>query len=76
MSEAKKPMREAFPQIAAGLDSLRSAFGEDGINESMRAGMRGVANKFVVVSVDQVVGTQFDNPVRLPGHCAEGETRA
>ena len=65
MSETKKPMREVFPEIAAGLDSLRAAFGEDGINESMRAGMRGVANKFVVVSADQVVGTQFDNPVKV-----------
>lgn len=68
--ERKKPMREAMPIVAAGLDSLRAAFGADGINESMRAGMRGEPNKFVVVCADQVVGTQFDNPVRLPGQGA------
>lgn len=62
--ERKKPLREEFPAIAAGLDSLRAAFGEDGINESMRAGMRGVPNKFVVVSADRTIGTQFDREVR------------
>ena len=68
-------MRDEFPDIAAGLDSRRSAFGDDGINESMRAGMRGEANKFVVVSRDRVIGTQFDNPVRLRGESSSADNK-
>lgn len=65
--ERKKPMRDELPEIAAGLDSLRAAFGADGINDSMRAGMRGEPNRFVVVCGDRTIGTQLDIPVRLRG---------
>jgi hypothetical protein len=75
MSETKKPMREAMPTVAAGLDSLRAAFGADGINESIRAGMRGEPNKFVVLSRDRVIGTQFDNPVRLRGESSGADNK-
>jgi len=73
--ERKKPMREELPEIAAGLDSLRAACGADGINESIRAGMRGEPNKFVVLSRDRVIGTQFDNPVRLRGESSGADNK-
>ncbi len=62
--ERKKPMREAMPTVAAGLDSLRAAFGADGINDSIRAGMRGEPNKFFAREAGHQVGTQFDREVR------------
>lgn len=37
----KTTMREAMPETARFVDSLRAAFGADEINRSIRAGMRG-----------------------------------
>lgn len=36
-----KPLRQAMPGVAAFIDSLREAFGDDQINPSIKAGMDG-----------------------------------
>lgn len=60
MSETKKPMREAMPTVAAWIDNLREAFGADQVDPSIKAGMRGVPNKFHAVERGREIGTKFD----------------
>ena len=39
-------LRQGHPDHAAFIDAMREAFGADGINANLRAGMQGIPGKF------------------------------
>lgn len=55
--------REAMPTVAGWIDDLRAAFGADQVDPSIRAGMRGEANRFWAREAGVEVGTPFDREV-------------
>ncbi len=62
----KKPLRDSMPTVAAWIDELRDAFGADGINAAIRAGLRG-ADSFYA----EEAGQQIGNPA-MPGSVSLG----
>jgi len=54
----KKTMREAMPVVAAFVDDLRQVFGEQTINRSIAAGVRGQSGKFWASEGGVEVGTR------------------
>ncbi len=53
-------MREAMPTVAGWIDDLRSAFGADQVDPSIRAGLRGEPNRFWAKEGAHELGTPFD----------------
>lgn len=53
-------MRAAMPTVAAWIDELRRTFGDDQVDPSIRAGMRGEANRFWAQEGGNELGTRFD----------------
>lgn len=51
-----------MPTVTAFIDDLRSAFGADQVDPSIRAGMRGEPNRFFASEGGHALGTQFDVP--------------
>lgn len=56
-------MREAMPTVTAFIDELRAVFGADQVDPSIRAGLRGEANRFWAREAGHELGTQFDAKV-------------
>jgi hypothetical protein len=56
-NESRINLRDRMPLTAAFVDDLRQAFGEDGINASIRAGLRGWPHRFYAEEGGQQIGT-------------------
>lgn len=67
--EKEKPMRVAMPTVAAWVDDLRYAFGEQGINRAIGRGVQGEPDQFHAVEGGNEVGTPFcrGHVVRIAG---------
>lgn len=52
-------MRDKMPQTAAFIDSLRKAFGREGIDRSIKRGIKGEEGWFHAVESGHQVGTPF-----------------
>ena len=50
-------LRTEMPTVALWIDSLRSAFGADGIEASIRQGMKGAPGAFYAAENGHTVGT-------------------
>lgn len=53
-------LRTQMPETAAFVDALRETFGAEGINEHIRAGLRGERNRFHARENGLEVGVAFD----------------
>lgn len=66
MSEkGKGRMRLAMPTVAGWIDDLRSAFGADQVDPSIRAGLRGEPDKFWAREAGHELGTAFEEGRRV-----------
>lgn len=66
MNAPRKPMRDSMPHVAAFIDEMRAAFGEDEVNAQIRIGMDG-AQTFYACENGIEVGTRMPSFEESPG---------
>ncbi|MCE2660751.1 MAG: hypothetical protein LW854_21310 [Rubrivivax sp.] len=52
-------LRHEMPHTAAFIDELRAAFGAEGIDAAIRAGLKGEPDRFHATEAGREVGTPF-----------------